>query len=92
MTIKNDSQIQVRIDIKTKEDAQKIFNNLGLDISSAIKLFFRQTINSKNLPFEIRDLYNAKLLKESFIDAKNNPKSFKNASTLLRCFKRLIYA
>ena len=81
MTIKNDSQIQVRIDIKTKEDAQKIFDDLGLDMSSAIKLFLRQIINSKNLPFEIRDengftLYNAKLLKESFIDAKNNPKSF----------------
>jgi len=50
-------------------------------MSSAIKLFLRQIINSKNLPFEIRDengftLYNAKLLKESFIDAKNNPKSF----------------
>jgi len=89
MIIKNNSQIQVRIDIKTKEEAQKIFEGLGLDMSSAIKLFFRQTINSKNLPFEIRDengfsLYNAGILRESIISAKNNPKSFKDGSTLLK--------
>lgn len=87
MITKNSSQLQVRIDAKTKKEVQKIFDGLGLDMSSAIKLFFRQTINSKNLPFEIRDengltLHNAELLKESVASAKNNPKSFENGSDL----------
>ncbi|MDD4662024.1 MAG: type II toxin-antitoxin system RelB/DinJ family antitoxin [Candidatus Pacebacteria bacterium] len=89
MTIKNDSQIQIRVDAKTKKEAQKIFDNLGLDMSSAIKLFFHQTINSKNLPFEIRDengftLHNAEILRHSIVDAKNSPKSFKSGSALLK--------
>jgi len=89
MITKNSSQIQVRIDTKTKKEVQKIFEGLGLDMSSAIKLFFRQTINSKNLPFEIRDengytLHNAKLLKESIASAKDNPKSFKKGANLLK--------
>ena len=87
--MKNNSQLQVRIDAKTKKEVQKIFDNLGLDMSSAIKLFFRQTINSKNLPFEIRDengftLHNVQILRESISSAKNNSKSFKNSSDLLK--------
>lgn len=89
MITKNSSQLQVRIDAKTKKEVQKIFDGLGLDMSSAIKLFFRQTINSKNLPFEIRDengltLHNVEILKESIASAKNNSKSFKNGSDLLK--------
>ena len=43
--------IQLRIDQKTKNQAQNIFKKLGLDVSSAVKMFFREVINKKSIPF-----------------------------------------
>lgn len=48
------STIQIRIDEKTKNDAQKTLAKLGLDLSSATKIFLRKVINTKSIPFDIR--------------------------------------
>lgn len=45
--------IQVRIDEKEKEQAQKVFENMGMSTSGAIKLFIRKTIQEQKLPFEV---------------------------------------
>lgn len=89
MITKNNEQIQIRIDAETKKETKKILDNLGIDMSSAVKLFFRQIINTRNLPFELRGengltLRSAELLRESIISAKNSPKTFKSGSALLR--------
>jgi len=89
MITKNSEQIQIRIDAETKKETKKILDNLGIDMSSAIKLFFRQIINARNLPFELRGengltLHNAELLRESIISANNSTKTFKNGATLLK--------
>lgn len=89
MITKNNEQLQIRIDTETKREAQKILDSLGIDMSSAVKMFFRQVINARNLPFELRDengltLRNAEILRESVISAKSNTKTFKSGSTLLR--------
>ena len=89
MITKNNEQIQIRIDAKTKRETKKILDNLGMDMSSAIKLFFRQIINAKNLPFELRGengltLRNAELLRASIIDAKNSPQSFTSGASLIK--------
>ncbi len=42
-----DTTIQLRIDASTKNKAQKIFNDLGMDISSAIKLFLNKVVEGK---------------------------------------------
>ena len=89
MITKNNEQIQIRIDAKTKRETKKILDNLGMDMSSAIKLFFRQIINAKNLPFELRGengltLRNAELLRASIIDAKNSSKSFTSGASLIK--------
>ncbi|OHB18643.1 MAG: hypothetical protein A2666_04585 [Parcubacteria group bacterium RIFCSPHIGHO2_01_FULL_47_10b] len=47
------STLQIRIDTKTKNAARKIFEDLGLDTSSAIKLYFRQVINHNGIPFRL---------------------------------------
>lgn len=88
MIAKNSEQLQIRIDATTKKEVKKILDNLGLDMSSAVKLFFRQVINAKNIPFEIRGdngltLRNSEILRESIINAKNSGKSFKNGAKLI---------
>lgn len=43
--------LNIRIDEKIKAKASKTFEDLGLDMSSAIKLFLTQSIKEKGLPF-----------------------------------------
>lgn len=89
MIIKNNEQIQIRIDSKTKNEAKKILDSLGMDMSSAVKIFFRQIINTKNFPCELRDengftIKNADLLRASIEDAEGSSKSFKTGSALIK--------
>lgn len=89
MATKNSEQLQIRIDSKTKKEAKEIFDSLGMDMSAAVKLFFRQVINAKNIPFELRGengltLRGAELLRESVISAKNNSRSFTSGAELIK--------
>ncbi|MBO6118848.1 MAG: type II toxin-antitoxin system RelB/DinJ family antitoxin [Lachnospiraceae bacterium] len=47
------SLVQFRIDEKIKNDASEVYERLGLDLSSAIKLFLKKTIRLNALPFDI---------------------------------------
>lgn len=46
--------IQIRIDAKTKREARKILNELGLDMSSAVKLFLTNVVNRKGIPLDLK--------------------------------------
>jgi len=46
--------IQVRIDAKTKQAARETLDQLGLDMSSAIKLFLTNVVNRKGIPMDLR--------------------------------------
>ena len=48
-----DSTLQIRIDKKTKKEAGRIFKNMGIDMSSGIKLFLQSVINTESIPFTI---------------------------------------
>lgn len=45
--------LQTRIDLATKNEAESLFASLGLDITTAIRLFLKQAINQQCIPFEI---------------------------------------
>lgn len=45
------TNINVRADSEMKSKAQEIFSSLGLDISTAINMFLRQTVRQNDLPF-----------------------------------------
>ncbi len=47
------STIQIRIDEKTKRDAQKALKPLGLNLSSAIKIYLKQIVMKKSLPLDM---------------------------------------
>jgi addiction module RelB/DinJ family antitoxin len=85
----NNAQIQIRIDSKTKKEAKKILEGLGMDMSSAVKIFFQQVINSKNFPCELRDengftLQGAEVLRQSIKEAKASNRSFKKGMAIIK--------
>jgi DNA-damage-inducible protein J len=43
--------INIRTDSEIKAKAQKIFESLGLDMTTAINIFLRQTVRHNDLPF-----------------------------------------
>lgn len=47
--------IQIRIDEELKEEASKLFNELGLDLSSAIRIYLKKCVDKKSIPFEINN-------------------------------------
>ena len=44
----------LRIEPELKEQANALFHSLGMDMSTAIGIFFRQAIRCNGLPFEVR--------------------------------------
>lgn len=46
--------IQIRIDSKTKKAARKMLDEVGIDMSSAVKLFLTNVINRKGIPLDLR--------------------------------------
>lgn len=62
--------INIRIDESVKNKATKTFASMGLDVSSAVKLFIHQSILEQRIPFEIRtvngytEAYEDELLRE----------------------------
>ncbi len=47
------SSLQIRIDSDLRRDADALFANAGLDLTSAVRLFLRQTVIRRRLPFEV---------------------------------------
>jgi len=45
--------LQVRIDKKTKKAAGRIFESLGMDLSSGIKVYLTQVLRTKSIPFPL---------------------------------------
>jgi DNA-damage-inducible protein J len=47
------SLVQVRVDDDTKEQADELFTELGMDTATAVRLFLVQAIQVGGLPFKV---------------------------------------
>ena len=57
------TNLNVRIDANLKKEAERIFKELGLNMSTALTVFLRQTVRSNGIPFDMRlDVPNAETL------------------------------
>ena len=72
--------IQIRIDEKTKNSAKKIFDKIGCDMSTAIKLYLKQVAKVKGIPFMLTE--NGLTLQQEYeiIKASNEARQGKNIS------------
>ena len=46
--------IQARVDTNLKNSAAKLFDNLGLDMTTAIKIFLKKCLQEGGIPFDVR--------------------------------------
>lgn len=48
------ANINVRVDSALKQEAENLFGDLGLNMSTAINMFLRSAINHNGIPFEVK--------------------------------------
>ena len=47
------TNINIRVDNDIKKEAQDLFSSLGIDMTTAINIFLRQSIRVRSIPFPI---------------------------------------
>lgn len=75
------AQINIRVDDKTKSNAEKILENIGLNMSTAINVFFKAVIRENGIPFQLKnDVFyseeNIKELERRVANIKNGKANF----------------
>ena len=65
------TSMSIRLDSEVKEQAQQVFNSLGMDMTTAINIFLRQAIQYQGLPFDVR-LDESRKLMEVLADLEQN--------------------
>ncbi len=48
------TNINIRMDKDVKNAAEKIFNELGLNMTTAINIFLRKSIQEQGIPFDVK--------------------------------------
>ena len=85
--------LSIRIEEKTKRAASKALKDIGLDLSSGVKLFLNQVVTEKGLPFkptkrtpkEIRAQWDA-----GVAEAMRSGKRYETAEELFKDLDKLI--
>lgn len=74
------ANLNICIDSALKQEAETIFDELGLTMSSAITVFLRSAVNYNGLPFELRRFVpnaETKAALDEYEEMKKNPGSYK---------------
>ena len=46
--------VQIRVDEKLKDDAVAVYEHLGLDLSTAVRIFFKRSVAENGIPFSMK--------------------------------------
>ena len=84
------TNLTIRMNSKLKKEADELFSDLGLNLSTAFNMFVRQALRVQGLPFEVtRDQPNAETIAamreaEQIASGKIPAKSFRTAQELFK--------
>ncbi|MCR5492153.1 MAG: type II toxin-antitoxin system RelB/DinJ family antitoxin [Streptococcus sp.] len=75
------STITVRVDDDLKKEAAALYKDLGMDMSTAITVFLKQSVKTQSIPFQIKR-YN-EMTEKAFREAEQGQvKSFDSVDEL----------
>ena len=80
MSVATTVPVQIRIDKKTREEANTLFKELGTDMSGAVNMFLRQCVLTDSIPLKIKKPRPSKELLEAIEEAEQLAKD-PNAKT-----------
>lgn len=73
----------INLDADLKKDAQELFHDLGIDLTTAITLFLKQAVRQQRIPFEIKnDKFNSETEHSinEFYEMRKHPENYKTYS------------
>lgn len=82
--IMSTTNINVRIDSELKKSAEKLFNDLGLNMSAAITMFLKSAVSHDGIPFEVKRISpnaETKAALAEYDEMKKNPNKYKRYSS-----------
>jgi len=53
-TVANTTNLNIRVDAELKRQAERVFSELGLSLSSAMNIFLKNSVRYGGIPFEMR--------------------------------------
>ncbi len=63
--------LQIRIDDTLKSKSDKLFNSLGMDTSTAVRIFLTSAVEHNGIPFKIRHIQSDYSLDTAISDTLN---------------------
>lgn len=73
--------ISIRVDDTLKKDAQELYKDLGVDLSTAITMFLKKSVQTQGIPFTV-SRYNPATMR-AFYEAENGlTQSFSSVDAL----------
>ena len=54
------SLIQIRVEDNLKKKAAQIYSDLGIDISTAVRMFLKRTVMENGIPFNMKLMWQRK--------------------------------
>ena len=80
------TNVNIRVDSEIKQQAEAIFNELGINMSTAINMFLRHSIRYGGIPFDLRLNFPNESTQTAIDDVNNNRnmnKSFDSIEALM---------
>ena len=80
------SVVQIRMDPALRDAASETFENLGLDLPTAIRIFLKKSVAVHGIPFDVRtEIPNGETLRamENVENGKNLSRSFSSVAELM---------
>ena len=74
--------INVRVDENVKRNIEALFDSMGMNVSTAVNMFFKQCLTENALPFQPRAKPNISL-KEALMEAQEQAVTNKTANMTL---------
>ena len=64
----NNTVLQIRVDEELKNNANMVFEDIGLDLSTAIRMFLNKAVTLNGLPFEINNKLKKASIKKQIVE------------------------
>lgn len=87
------TNINIRVDSELKQSAEELFNDLGLNMSSAITMFLKSAVSYDGIPFELkRNSPNTKTKAalSEYEEMKKNPEKYKRYNSFDEIVKEVL--
>ena len=82
----------IRIDKEIKDQADELFDNLGMSLTTAINVFLRQSVRRQKIPFEIENTPNETTLQAISESQKTSEKVYHDFTELFSDMEESAYA